>query len=90
MAERGRRRKNPVTRIIKDVVDDTKDLVDDVIDRAKDVEGDIRKGTRDFVDDDRRDRTAREMDSLKSALDDLTAKVTRLAALQGDANKPKS
>jgi polyhydroxyalkanoate synthesis regulator phasin len=90
MAERGRRRRNPVTGLIKDVVDETKDLVDDVLDRAKDVEGDLRKGARDVVDDDRSDRSAREMDHLKSALDDLTAKVNRLVALQGEATKPNS
>ena len=73
----GKRRRNSITRLIEDVVDDAKDLVDDVVDRAKDVEKDGRKAVRRAVkdDDDRADKSAREMDDLKSALDDLTAKV---------------
>ena len=87
----GKRRRNSITRLIEDVVDDAKDLVDDVVDRAKDVERDGRKAVRRTVrdnGDDRRDHSAREMDDLKSALDDLTAKVNRLVALQADARKP--
>jgi methyl-accepting chemotaxis protein len=86
----GKRRRNSITRLIEDVVDDAKDLVDDVVDRAKDVERDGRKAVRRAVneDDDRSDHSAREIDDLKSALDDLTAKVNRLVALQADARKP--
>jgi polyhydroxyalkanoate synthesis regulator phasin len=86
----GKRRRNSITRLIEDVVDDTKDLVDDVVDRAKDVERDGRRAARRAVkDDDRRSGAAREreMDDLKSALDDLTAKVERLAAMQAEARK---
>jgi polyhydroxyalkanoate synthesis regulator phasin len=87
----GKRRRNSITRLIEDVVDDTKDLVDDVVDRAKDVERDGRKVVRRAVkDDDRNNDSARqrEMDDLKSALDDLTAKVNRLVALQAEGRKP--
>jgi len=87
----GKRRRSSITRLIEDVVDDAKDLVDDVVDRAKDVERDGRKAVRRTVSDngdDRRDHSAREMDDLKSALDDLTAKVNRLVALQAEARKP--
>jgi polyhydroxyalkanoate synthesis regulator phasin len=93
MADKRRRRRNPITRLVEDIVDDTKDLVDDVIDRAKDVEHDSRKAVRKAVDDNgdtRDDRSAREMADLKSAIDDLTAKVARLASLQSDARKPNS
>jgi hypothetical protein len=91
MADKGRRRRNPITRLLEDVVDDTKDLVDDVIDRAKDVEHDSRRAVRKAVDGDGRDdRSTREIDDLKSAIDDLTAKVARLAALQSDARKTAS
>lgn len=84
----GKRRRNSITRLIEDVVDDAKDLVDDVVDRAKDVERDGRKAVRRAAnDDDRRDHSAREIDDLKSALDDLTAKVERLVAMQADAKK---
>jgi len=89
-----KRRRNSITRLIEDVVDDTKDLVDDVVDRAKDVERDGRKAVRRAVSDDRDDgrngdgRDDREMDDLKSAIDDLTAKVERLVALQTEARKP--
>ena len=79
-----KRRRNSITRLIEDVVDDAKDLVDDVVDRAKDVERDGRKAVRRAVNDngdDGKDHSAREMDDLKSALDDLTAKVNRLVAL---------
>lgn len=85
----GKRRRNSITRLIEDVVDDTKDLVDDVVDRAKDVERDGRRAARRAVKDDRRNNPVREreMDDLKSALDDLTAKVERLAAIQAEARK---
>ena len=83
-----KRRRNSITRLIEDVVDDAKDLVDDVVDRAKDVERDGRKAVRRAVkDDDRRNGSTSEMDDLKSALDDLTAKVERLAAMQAEARK---
>jgi hypothetical protein len=88
-----KRRRNSITRLIEDVVDDAKDLVDDVVDRAKDVERDGRKAVRRAVkDDDRRNgngntQSAQEMDDLKSALDDLTAKVNRLVAMQSEARK---
>jgi polyhydroxyalkanoate synthesis regulator phasin len=87
-----KRRRNSITRLIEDVVDDAKDLVDDVVDRAKDVERDGRKAVRRAVkDDDRRngngDASTQEMDDLKSALDDLTAKVNRLVAMQSEARK---
>lgn len=82
-----KKRRNSITRLIEDVVDDAKDLVDDVVDRAKDVERDGRKAVRRAArdSDDRNGRSTREIDDLKSALDDLTAKVERLAALQAEA-----
>jgi hypothetical protein len=84
----GKRRRNSITRLLEDVVDDAKDLVDDVVDRGKDVERDGRKAVRKMVkDDDRSGNSAREIDDLKSALDDLTAKVERLAAMQAEARK---
>jgi polyhydroxyalkanoate synthesis regulator phasin len=89
----GKRRRNSITRLIEDVVDDAKDLVDDVVDRAKDAERDGRKAVRRVVKDndgDRSDHSAREMDDLKSALDDLTAKVNRLVAMQADGRKPNA
>jgi hypothetical protein len=88
----GKRRRNSITRLLEDVVDDAKDLVDDVVDRAKDVERDGRKAVRRAAkdDDDRGDRSAREIDDLKSALDDLTAKVARLVAMQAENRKPNS
>lgn len=94
MAERSRRRRNSVTRLIGDLVDDTKDLVDDLVDRAKDVEDDTRKTVRRAVDDDPADGRADgsgprddrdvEIDRLSAALDDLTAKVNKLVQLQID------
>jgi hypothetical protein len=85
----GKRRRNSITRLLEDVVDDAKDLVDDVVDRAKDVERDGRKTVRRAVkDDDRQDNS--EIDNLKSALDDLTAKVNRLVAMQAEARKNNS
>ena len=87
----GKRRRNSITRLIEDVVDDAKDLVDDVVDRAKDVEHDGRRAVRRTVSDNgdkRSDHSAQEMDDLKSALDDLTAKVNRLVALQSESRKP--
>ena len=49
-------------------------LIEDAVDDAKD-HGEGR-------------RAEREMDDLKSALDDLTAKVNRLVALQAGHRKP--
>ena len=89
----GKRRRNSITRLIEDVVDDAKDLVDDVVDRAKDVEKDGRKAVRRATNGDktdRADRSAPEMDDLKSALDELTAKVNRLVAMQAEGRKPNS
>jgi polyhydroxyalkanoate synthesis regulator phasin len=83
----GKRRRNSITRLLEDVVDDAKDLVDDVVDRAKDVERDGRKAVRRAARDNG-DRPNREMEDLKSALDDLTAKVERLAAMQAENRKP--
>jgi DNA-binding ferritin-like protein len=83
----GKRRRNSITRLIEEVADDAKDLVDDVVDRATDVERDSRKAVRRAVSHDRPDRSAREIDDLKSALDDLTAKVNRLVALQAEGRK---
>ena len=87
-----KKRRNSITRLIEDVVDDAKDLVDDVVDRAKDVEKDGRKAVRRVVkDDDSRNGNGNgstpEMDDLKTALDDLTAKVNRLVAMQSEARK---
>lgn len=85
-----KRRRNSITRLIEDVVDDAKDLVDDVVDRAKDAEKDGRKAVRRAVKDDGRrngNGTTPEMDDLKSALDDLAAKVNRLVAMQAEARK---
>ncbi len=83
-----KRRRNSIARLLEDVVDDAKDLVDDVVDRAKDVERGGRKAVRRAVrDDDRSNGSTQEMDDLRSALDDLTAKVNRLVAMQADARK---
>ena len=85
-----KKRRNSITRLIEDVVDDAKDLVDDVVDRAKDVEKDGRKAVRRVVKDDHGrngNGTTPEMDDLKTALDDLTAKVNRLVAMQSEARK---
>ena len=91
MAEsKGKRRRTSVTRFLEDVIDDTKDLVDDVLDRTKDVESDARRAVRKAVDDDDEpeDKSTAEIDSLKSAIDDLTAKVNRLVARQAEAQTP--
>jgi hypothetical protein len=60
----------------------------DVRDRTKDVEGDARRAVRKAVDDDEpEDKATAAIDSLKSAIDDLTVKVNRLVALQAEARK---
>ena len=89
-----KRRRNSITRLVEDVVDEAKELVDDVVDRAKDVERDgrktVRRAVRDRDDDDRSRKDSgreTELDELKSALDDLTAKVNRLVAMQAEARK---
>lgn len=74
-----RRRKNTLTSLLGDVIDDAKGLVDDV-------QSEARRAIRRVLDeDDRGDTSDREIDSLKSAIDDLTVKVNRLAELQAKA-----
>jgi polyhydroxyalkanoate synthesis regulator phasin len=77
------KRKNTFTRFIEDIVDDTKDFVDDILDRAKDLETDARDAIKDAVDDDESDGAGvSSLQSLESALAELTAKVNQLAELQ--------
>jgi methyl-accepting chemotaxis protein len=37
-----KKRRNSLSKLLKDIVDDTKDYVDDITDRARDVEDDLR------------------------------------------------
>ena len=86
----GRLRRN-ITRLLEDGGDDAEDLVNGVVARAKDLDRDSREAVRRVVSDngvDCRDRSAREIDDLKSALDDLTAKVNHLVALRAHGRKP--
>ena len=77
------KRKNTLTRFIEDIVDDSKDFVDDILDRAKDLETDARDAIKDVVDDDASDSNGvSSLQSLESALAELTAKVNQLAELQ--------
>ncbi|HVE24649.1 MAG TPA: hypothetical protein VNC22_04565 [Sporichthya sp.] len=90
MAASRRKRPNSIGNLLGDVLDDTKDLVDDLVDRAKDAESDMRRAARRVVDSRGRsldDEPDEEIDSLKAALDDLTAKVNRLANLQAEGEK---
>ena len=47
-----KRRSNPFTRFLEDLVDDTKDFVDDVLDRTKSVESNAKDAISDVVSDD--------------------------------------
>ena len=76
------KRKNTFTRFIEDIVDDTKDFVDDILDRAKDLESDMKDAVKDAVDDDDDKAGVSSLQSLESALAELTAKVNQLAELQ--------
>jgi len=86
MAPSRKRRTNSLANLLGDVIDDAKDLVDDTLDRAKDLESDVRRGAGRAVDRDDRDRDE-EIEGLRSAIDDLTAKVNRLADLQAESMK---
>lgn len=86
-----RKRSNSLTNLLGDVIDDAKDLADDIVDRAKDAESDARRAARRVVDARGRSLDSEagggkddEVDSLKAAIDDLTAKVNRLATLQAE------
>jgi hypothetical protein len=57
---------------------------------AEQAKGQRRRNTVTRLLEDVIDPSAREIDSLKSALDDLTAKVNRLATLHAEARKPAS
>ena len=73
-------RKNTITRFIEDIVDSTKDFVDDLVDRAKDVEEDVRDAAKNLVDDeDETPKKGSELESLHSAIAELTTKVNELA-----------
>jgi hypothetical protein len=82
------KRKNTFTRFIEDIVDDTKDFVDDILDRAKDLETDMKDAVKDAVDDDEDTGSSSSgagvssLQSLESALAELTAKVNQLAEMQ--------
>ena len=92
MAAGRRKRPNSISNLLGDVLDDTKDLVDDLVDRAKDAEGDVRRAARRVVDSRGRsldDEPDEEINDLKSAIDDLTAKVNRLADLQARSEQSK-
>jgi polyhydroxyalkanoate synthesis regulator phasin len=81
-------RKNTLTRIFEDIIDETKDLVDDLIDRAKDVYTDVRDAASNVVDDDDDDKaSAADMAAIRSQLSALQAKIEELTALQA-APKP--
>ena len=89
-----RKRPNSITNLLGDVLDDAKDLTDDLVDRAKDAESDARRVARRVVDSrgrsldtDTKGSEDDEVDSLKAAIDDLTAKVNRLASLQADGKR---
>jgi len=82
------KRKNTFTRFIEDIVDDSKDFVDDLLDRAKDLETDMKDAVKDVVDDDEDTGSSSSgagvssLQSLESALAELTAKVNQLAEAQ--------
>lgn len=57
---------------------------------AKGSKGSRRRNTVTRLLEDVIDPSAAEIDSLKTALDDLTVKVNRLAALHAEARKPAS
>ncbi|MDQ3945145.1 MAG: hypothetical protein M3357_08370 [Actinomycetota bacterium] len=57
---------------------------------ADQLKGKRRRNTVTRLLEDVIDPSAREIDSLKAALDDLTVKVNRLAALHAEARKPAS
>jgi polyhydroxyalkanoate synthesis regulator phasin len=78
-------RGNTFTRLLEDIVDDTKDFVDDLIDRAKDVEENVKDAAVDVVDDDEGDKT--EAATLQKTLNELRAKITELEALQKSSSK---
>jgi polyhydroxyalkanoate synthesis regulator phasin len=66
-----------------DIVADSRDFIDDVIDRAKDVEDDLQDAARDLVDDvadSDAEVSERELEDLRNAVAELTAKVNELAA----------
>ena len=88
------KRKNTFTRFIEDIVDDSKDFVDDILDRAKDLETDMKDAVKDVVDDDEDTGSSSSgagvssLQSLESALAELTAKVNQLAEAQLAAASP--
>lgn len=82
MAERSRRRRTSVTRLIGDLVDDSKDLVDDLVDRGRDVESDVRSGVSKAVSNEDDDHDHADLARLQASLAELSAKVDSLAKSQ--------
>lgn len=77
-----KRRGNSFTRLLEDLVDDTKDFVDDLIDRTKDVEERTRDAVVDVVDDEDGGGDESEAAALRQHLDELRAKIDQLTAVQ--------
>ncbi|CCH30644.1 hypothetical protein ABZ816_00070 [Actinosynnema sp. NPDC047251] len=74
------RRRNGVGffRYLGDVVDDTKDFVDDILDR----DGDSYNGIRGGLEQDDRSAIHRDLQALKTSLDELSAKLDQLGTRQ--------
>lgn len=79
-----KRRRNPVSRLLGSLSDDTKGFVDDLAARARDAEGHVRDAVAHGVGEDGggTDADRREVEELGRALAELTEKVNRLAQAQ--------
>ncbi|MCU0313966.1 MAG: hypothetical protein MUC84_07900 [Solirubrobacteraceae bacterium] len=86
MAKNGKRRSNSISRLLEDIVDDTKDFVDDLTDRARNVEDDLRHAVTDGFKDPKKKKSkkggtkrskelTRSVRSLNESIDTLSKQV---------------
>ena len=75
MAKKSKRRRNSVSRLLENIVDDTKDFVDDLTDRARDVEDDLRRAVSDGFDNGKKKKRKK---GGKKRRNELTASVRSL------------
>lgn len=73
-----KKRRNSVSKLLEDIVDDTKDFVDDLTDRARDVEDDLRHAMTDGFENKKKKKKKKGKKSSKKRRKELTRSVRSL------------
>jgi Mg2+ and Co2+ transporter CorA len=83
-----KKRRNSLSRLLKDIADDTKDYVDDITDRARDVEDDLRHAMTDGLGNGKKKKKKKsknkkrrkELDKSVRSLNESIEQLTKQAA----------